>query len=91
MDNLTYISLDGLEPAIEADLRAGTLPIGHLLARLWVRRERITQADELMDRLWDTVGQPDAPATRAYRIATPTAARMVIAETYRRGMLMDRA
>jgi hypothetical protein len=29
-------------------------------------------------------------ATRAYRIVTPDAARMVIAETYRRGMLMHR-
>lgn len=89
MDNLTYIALDGLEPDIDADLRAGTLPIGHLLARLWVRRERIALADELMDTLWKAVGLPDATATRAYRIVTPTSARMVIAETYRRGMLMD--
>jgi chorismate-pyruvate lyase len=91
MDNLTYIALEGLEPAIDGDLRAGTLPIGHLLARLWVRRERIAQAGELMDTLWNAVGLPDASATRAYRIATPTSAQMVIAETYRRGMLMDRA
>jgi chorismate-pyruvate lyase len=91
MDNLTYIALDGLEPAIDADLRAGTLPIGHLLARLWVRRERITQADELTRTLWNAVGLPDEAATRAYRITTPTSARMLIAETYRRGMLMERA
>lgn len=91
MDNLTYVALDGLEPAIEADLRAGTLPIGHLLARLWVQRERIGPADELMGSLWKVVGLPDASATRAYRIVTPTSAQMVIAETYRRGMLMDRA
>ncbi len=90
MDNLTYVALHGLEPDIDADLRAGRLPIGHLLARLWVRRERVADADELMQRLWDAVGTPDAAATRAYRIDTPSSARMLIAETYRRGMLMDR-
>lgn len=90
MDNLTYIALAGLEPEIEADLRAGTLPIGHLLARLWVRRERVADAPELLDRLWRAAGLPDASATRTYRIATPTSARMLIAETYRRGMRMDR-
>jgi len=90
MDNLTYIALDGLEPDIDADLRAGRMPIGHLLARLWVRRERVADAEALMQRLWSAVGTPDAAATRAYRIDTPNAARMLIAETYRRGMLMDR-
>jgi chorismate-pyruvate lyase len=90
MDNLAYVALDGLEPGIDADLRAGRLPIGHLLARLWVRRERVAEAGELMRQLWDAVGTPDAEATRAYRIDTPTSARMLIAETYRRGMLMDR-
>ena len=33
---------------------------------------------------------PDAGATRSYRIVTPEGPRMLIAETYRRGMLMDR-
>ncbi len=90
MDNLSYIALAGLQPDIEADLRAGTMPIGHLLARLWVRRESIAAAPELTQRLWDAVGLPDAPATRAYRICTPESARMLIAETYRRGMLTER-
>jgi chorismate-pyruvate lyase len=90
MDNLTYIALDGLEPQLDVELRAGTMPIGHLLARLWVRRERIADAPELTRRLWNAVGLPDPAATRAYRIATPESARMLIAETYRRGMMMDR-
>lgn len=89
MDNLAYIALDGLDPSIERDLRAGTLPIGHLLARLWVRREAVADAQELPRRLWDAVGLPDPPATRCYRILTPDGPRMLIAETYRRGMRME--
>jgi chorismate-pyruvate lyase len=90
MDNLTYVALAGLEPDIEADLRAGQLPIGHLLARLWVRREPVMEAAELTQQLWDAVGLPDPAAARSYRIVTPGGARMVITEAYRRGMLMDR-
>lgn len=90
MDNLAYIALDGLDAGIERDLRAGTLPIGHLLARMWVRREPIAGAQPLCEQLWNAVGLPDEAATRSYRIVTAEAPRMVIAETYRRGMLMDR-
>ena len=90
MDNLGFIALDGLAPDIAADLLAGQLPIGHLLARMWVRREPLAAAHELAAQLWAAVGQPDPAATRAYRIVTPEGARMVIAETWRRGMLMDR-
>jgi chorismate-pyruvate lyase len=88
MDNLSYISLAGLAPDIEADLRAGQLPIGHLLARLWVRREPLAHAPVLATRLWEAVGLPDPAATRAYKIVSREAALMVIVETYRRGMLM---
>ena len=90
MDNLAYIALDGLDAAIERDLRAGTLPIGHLLARMWVRREPIGNGQPLCEKLWSAVGLPDEAATRSYRIVTADAPRMVIAETYRRGMLMER-
>jgi chorismate-pyruvate lyase len=90
MDNLSYIALEGLELDIERDLHAGTLPIGHLLARWWVRREGISAPQDLPDRLWSVTGSPDAGATRCYRILTPESPRMLICETYRRGMLMDR-
>lgn len=89
MDNLAYIALEGLPSDIERDLRAGTLPIGHLLARLWVRREPLPLDDSLTARLWDAVGSPDASATRSYRIVTPEGPRMLITETWRRGMLME--
>jgi chorismate-pyruvate lyase len=91
MDNLTYIALDGLEGPLQRDLEAGQAPIGHLLARLWVRREAVPDDDVLRQRLWRMVGVPDAAATRAYRIVTPEGPRMLIAETYRRGMRMERA
>ncbi|MDB6000852.1 MAG: hypothetical protein JWP52_2551 [Rhizobacter sp.] len=90
MDNLSYIALDGLPPDLRRDLEAGTMPIGHLLARLWVRRSFLAAAPQLFDRLWDAVGLPDPAASRAYCIATPEGPRMLIAETYRRGMLMAR-
>ena len=92
MDNLTYIALDGLAPDLQRDLEAATLPIGHLLARLWVRRAALAPeaAPVLTARLWDVVGVPDAPASRSYRIVTPEGPLMLIAETYRRGMLMTR-
>ncbi|HEY2926242.1 chorismate--pyruvate lyase family protein [Piscinibacter sp.] len=89
MDNLSYIALDGIEATLRHDLEAGTAPIGHLLARLWVRREPLPVAPPLSERLWGAVGTPDAEATRAYRIVTPDGPCMVIAETYRRGMLLD--
>jgi len=89
MDNLAYIALDGLAADLRRDLEDGTLPIGHLLARLWVRRARLDgPTDPLQARLWSVAGLPDEAATRSYSIATPEGPRMVIAETYRRGMLM---
>ena len=91
MDNLTYIALDGLPADVRRDLEAGVMPIGHLLARLWVRRTFLDAAPVLYERLWDAVGGlADADASRTYCIATPEGPRMLIAETYRRGMLMER-
>lgn len=90
MDNLSYIALDGLPADLRRDLESGSVPIGHLLARLWVRRAFLDAAPTMYERLWNVVGQPDPDASRAYCIATPEGPRMLIAETYRRGMLMER-
>ncbi len=90
MDNLSYIALEGLPPELRRDLEAGALPIGHLLARLWVRRAFVQAAPPMYQRLWGAVGLPDPEASRAYRIDTPEGPRMLIAETYRRGMLIRR-
>lgn len=91
MDNLAYIALEGLAADVRRDLEAGALPIGHLLQRLWVRREALPDATELLERLWEWVGMADAPASRVYRIVTPEGPRMVIAETYRGGMRREPA
>lgn len=90
MDNLSYIALDGLPTDLQRDLEGGTMPIGHLLSRLWVRRSLLDAAPMLYERLWAVVGLPDPEASRTYCIATPEGPRMLIAETYRRGMLMGR-
>ena len=88
MDNLSYIALDGLAADLRRDLEAGTIPIGHLLARMWVRREFVEPPPALCQRLWDAARLPDPAATRAYRIVTPEGPRMLIVETFRRGMRM---
>ena len=89
MDNLSYTVLDGLPDDVRHDLERGQAPIGHLLQRLWVRRWFLDDAPGVYRRLWATVGLPDPGATRAYGIATPEGPCMLIAETFRRGMLMD--
>ena len=67
------------------------MPIGHLLSRLWVHRSFLDAAPLLYARLWGAVGGlPDTDASRTYCIVTPEGPRMLIAETYRRGMLMRR-
>lgn len=89
MDNLSYIALDGLAADVKRDLEAGSMPIGHLLSRLWVRRSFLNAEPTLYARLWAAVGLPDPAASRVYSIATPEGPLMLIAEAYRRGMLME--
>jgi chorismate-pyruvate lyase len=90
MDNLSYIALEGLPAHLQRDLEAGTVPIGHLLARLWVRRVPLPRTDRVLEEvLWSFVGLPDPAATRSYAITTTDGPLMVIAETYRRGMLAE--
>lgn len=90
MDNLSYIALDGLPADIQRDLEAGTMPIGHLFARMWIRRSFLGAQPALHERLWAAVGgPPDAKASRSYSVVTPQGPSMLITETYRRGMLME--
>jgi chorismate-pyruvate lyase len=89
MDNLSYIALEGLPGDVRRDLEAGTEPIGHLLERLWVRRDFDDRAAApLRHKLWEACGLPDPEATRSYRVLTPGGPLMLITETWRRGMLM---
>lgn len=86
MDNLSYIALEGLAADVRRDLERGEMPIGHLLQRLWVRREVLPDAAVVLERLWGQVGMEDAQASRVYRIVAPEGPCMLIGETYRRGM-----
>ncbi len=90
LDSVSYVALDGLDAGLKADLLAGLRPIGHLLTSLWTRREPIAEAASLAAPIWTAVGLPDDAATRAYRIVAPDGPRMIVVETYRRGMLMKR-
>lgn len=87
MDNLSYIALEGLDARMRRELEAGATPIGHLLARLWVRRAALSSGHDLLERLWHHVGLPDAGASRHYRVEGTEGSMMVIAETFRQGML----
>ena len=91
MDNLAYIALSDLPETLRNGLDSRAVPIGHLLEMLWVRRKSMDApvVRSLFERLWSVVGLPDISATRAYTIATPDGPRFVIAETFRRGMLME--
>jgi chorismate-pyruvate lyase len=91
MDNLVYVALDGLDAGLRAGLEGGTTPIGHLLEALWVRRAPLAAdaAAPLYERLWGETGLPDPEAARAYTIRTPEGHLFLIAETFRRGMLMS--
>lgn len=88
MDNLVYVALEGLGADLRAGLESGTVPIGHLLQALWVRRAALPPdtAAPLYERLWGAAGLPDPDAARAYTIRTPEGPRFLIAETFRRGM-----
>ena len=89
MDNLSYIALDRLDANLRRDLETGTIPIGHLLASSWTRRAALPSTPSLFERLWQYVGLPDQAASRSYRIETPQGSLMLIAETYRQGMLLS--
>jgi chorismate-pyruvate lyase len=88
MDNLAYIALEGLPGQVRMDLESGRQPIGHLLARLYVRRVPLPQLRaQLLPRLWAAVGEPDPAAGRTYLITTASGPLMLIAEAFRDGML----
>jgi chorismate-pyruvate lyase len=85
-DNLVFVAMDGLDARLQHDLEQARVPIGHLLADAFTHRHMLEPAPELQQRLWRVVGQPDPAASRAYRLATAQGLRMLIMETFRRGM-----
>lgn len=88
MDSLSFIALEGLAQDMRHALEEGVTPIGHLLARLWTRREFRSHDTQLFEQLWSQVGLADPAASRSYAVVTPKASLMVIAETFRRGLVV---
>ena len=89
MDNLSWLAPQALPPDIRQALAQGEAPIGHLLARMWIRRVTVAQPQPLWPPLWQRIGLPDPQATRSYAIHTHDGgAAMLITECFRRGMLM---
>jgi chorismate-pyruvate lyase len=86
MDNLTFTRLDRVPDWFLSDLEQGIAPVGHLLEKLFVRRERLDSTPELERLLFDVVGLPDSGSSRAYTINTEQGALMLVFETYRAGM-----
>lgn len=74
MDNHSWLAPAALPPDIQAELAAGRTPIGHLLARMWIRRVACPEAQALWPLLWQHVGLPDDAATRSYLIRVPQGA-----------------
>ena len=87
MDNLSFTRLDAVPDWFLQGLDAGSAPIGHLLDKLFVRRERVDTSATLQAHLWTHVGQPDPHASRSYRIVTPQGPLMLIFEAFRAGMI----
>lgn len=85
MDNLTFTRLDRVPAWFLNDLEQGKAPVGHLLEKLFVRRERIDSNPELERELFDLVGFPDSGSSRAYTVNTEDRAVMLVFETYRAG------
>lgn len=87
MDNLSYTRLDAVPEWFLQRLDEGSAPIGHLLARLFVQREAQPGSAEIAQALWQHVGQPDARASRCYRVVTEQGPLMLIFEAWRAGMV----
>jgi chorismate-pyruvate lyase len=87
LDSLAYIAVEALPPPLVQELRGGIRPIGHVLANVWTRRTLRDQDARLLEELWGAVGNPDLPASRSLCIYTPRAPCILLAETFRRGIL----
>jgi chorismate-pyruvate lyase len=86
MDNLTFTRLDRVPEWFLADLEQGLAPVGHLLEKLFVRRNPVDSSLELETQLFENVGFPDSSSSRAYTINTEMGALMLVFETYRAGL-----
>jgi chorismate-pyruvate lyase len=87
LDSLSYTAVDVLPRSVSLELVEGAKPIGHVLSGLWTRREFRDRYSGLLEELWDAVGDPDPQSSRTMCISTPRAPCMLLAETFRGGVL----
>lgn len=87
LDSIAYIAVEALPRDVLDELRRGVRPIGHLLERLWTRRQFRKLDGPMLEELWASVGSPDPRASRSTMITTPEGPCMVLGETFRRGVL----
>lgn len=87
MDNLSYTRLDAVPAWFLEQLHEGHAPIGHLLRKLFVQRERLQSTAEVEQALWLHVGAPDLRSSRCYRVVAPDGPLMLIFESFRSGMV----
>jgi chorismate-pyruvate lyase len=87
LDSLAYIAAEALPASMVQELVDGVRPIGHVLASLWTRRVFRPEDAWTIEELGRAVGLPDPPASRSTAIVTPAGPCMVLAETFRRGVL----
>lgn len=88
LDSLSYIAVDVLPMPVVRELKEGIRPIGHVLSELWTRRLFRDGDTVLLEELWRAVGAPDSRASRSLCICTPDAPCMLLAETFRSGVLV---
>jgi len=94
MDNLVFVPGEGLGDDLLEGLRAGTIPVGHLVDRGFTRRSPMptgAERDAFLDLLWARFGLAEPEAARAYILEISGGPRLLIAEAYRHGMLRDPA
>lgn len=83
MDNLSFTRLDAVPAWFTEALNEGSTPIGRLLDQLFVKRIKTVTSSAVQNVLWDSVGLPDARASRSYHITTSEGPFMLIFEVFR--------
>lgn len=86
MDNLTFVSLDRIDPEVATHLAQRQSPIGYIFEAKSTKKRPVAQDDAILDRLWSRCGLPDREAARSYILDIDNIACMLITETYRAGM-----
>lgn len=87
LDSASYIAVETLPRPVVRALEEGIQPIGHALAQLWTRRSFRELDTPMLEELWTLTGKRDPRASRSCAILTPQGPCMVLAETFRRGVL----